>query len=426
MITISILTSISFMRLLKQTLSTIDTDTPSTQPTQIPSTIPSSKPSDEASNIPTLIPSIIPSAQPSLDQFSWYLKLVTVGYLKDPPLQDGVQEFVTTYNMSDRHYGIEVFKDDCQTPSTGLPLVTTDDSKANGINTLQASFIYNQTIIQSSNLWTANSTGGDVDFCIKLSLYTNTNVSDQILFNFIETVYKVEVDLTTGFTSSVDVIRTEAGDGGVEVIDVNENITAFQCNDAYDELTSPSPLTQGDSLQVCVETESDSVFEVGNIKDVTISQNGTKSFNYVASYEDSYWAVTSCMAVNTTASKCKVKVQLLGEYFNNADPVDLIVEGVVKLDYLGRRMLHTIDDGMRKRNLVGGEEKKNSVFTVNVPLAGPGSTTMDKEDVSDFSAPEENQAESNGASVHDDLSYESIFLALMVVGVTGVAMKMMK
>lgn len=293
------------------------------------------------------------------------------------------------------------------------------------MNSLQASFMYNQSIIQSSNLWTANSTGGSVKFCIALDLYSNAkNESDRILFHFMETVYKIEVDLTTGFSTSVDLIRTDAGDGGVDVINVNETITAYQCDDSYDILTVTPPLTQGDSLEICVETENDSAFQVGKIKDVTISQNGTKLFNYVSAFVDSYWAVTSCMAVNTTASKCKVKVQLLGEYFINAEPVDLIVEGVVKLDYLGRRRMllaHTVEDG--------GVGEKNSMFNLKVPVAAQQvsttSSTMDKEDVGDTSEEEQKESAGDHASVYG-LLYGSIFVAFMVVFATNVSMKMMK
>ena len=178
------------------------------------------------------------------------------------------------------------------------------------MNHLQAVLLFNQSVIQESNIFSANPTGGDVNFCITLGLYSNT--SNGILFNFIETIYKIEIDLTTGFSTTVDLSRTNAGDGGVERINIDENITVYQCNDMYEHLTSTSALTQGKLLQMCIETENDSTFEVGKIKDIVVSQNGTRSFDYVKSFVDSYWAISSCMSINTTLSKCKVKIQLLG------------------------------------------------------------------------------------------------------------------
>ena len=311
-----------------------------------------------------------------LDAFSWDIDLLTPGYLKDPPIDVGVQQFISKYNISDRAYDIQVFKKDCITPSSGLPLVDTIDNKTDygNNNLMEALFIYNQSTIQQSNLWTANTTGGDAEFCIRLSLYSSssssTSSSDPILFNFLETVYAIQVDLTSGFSTSIDIVRTVAGDGGVDAIDTEENITVYQCDDLYNEIPSPPALTQGDSLQLCVETDDESVFEVSKVKDVTISQNGTKSFDYVASFVDSYWADSSCQAVNTAASVCKVKMQLLGEYFSDTNPVELTVEGVVKMDYLGRR---------NRRNLVvDGEEQGNEEGVIE-----SGSISMMSRDLQD-------------------------------------------
>ena len=271
--------------------------------------------------------------------------------METPPIEYGVQDFITAYNISDRDYNIEVFKDDCSTPSDDLTLTTTVDSKSSGQNHLEASFLYNQTVIQFSNLWTASITGGDVDFCVKLSLYSNS--SGGILLNFIETIYNIEVDLTAGFSTTAEVLRTAAGNGGVERIMTDENITVYQCNDSFEEMPLPPPLAQGDALQICIMTDNDSLFKVGAVEDVTISQNETKAFDYVTSFVDSHWAVSSCMAINSTMSKCKVKMQLIGAYFSDVYPNNITVSGSVKLDYVGRRRLgyvggeHSVDEMRR-------------------------------------------------------------------------------
>ena len=314
--------------------------------------------------------------------------------------------------MADRDYTIEVFKPDCLTQSLGLPLINTTYVS----NSLEAVFIYNQSIIQSSNLWTANSTGGDANFCLKLSMYTNS--SNGILFNFIETIYNIQVDLTTGFSTTIDVVRTQAGDGGVDTIDVDENITAYQCNDTYHEISSPPALTQGDSLQICVETEDESVFEVAKIKDTTISQNGTKSFDYVSNFVDSYWAKSSCQAVNTTASVCKVKMQLLGSYFSDADPADLSVVGKVKMDYLGRRRLldHVVNGGTEKRDLQ--ESGNAAVFTVSVPLSSEASVAEGMPDAEQGGASPEVSSIDVGTSSAFGISYGSVVTVSLMVAIT--------
>lgn len=381
---------------------------PSATSSLTPSSVPSEKPSNNPSANPSQFPTV--SLQPSLGSFSWDIILDTTGYLNTPPIEDGVQDFITAYNISDRDYNIEVFKDDCYTPSGDLALTTTVDSKSSGQNHLEAAFLYNQTVIQSSNLWTASSTGGDVDFCVKLSLYSNS--SGGILSNFIETIYKIEVDLTAGFSTAVGVLRTAAGNGGVERIITDENITVYQCNDSFDELTLPPPLAQGDALQICFMTDNDSLFEVGAVEDVTIRQNGTMAFDYVTSFVDSYWAVSSCMAINTTVSKCKVKIQLIGAYFSDAYPTNITVSGSVKLDYLGRRRLgyvggeHGMDE-MRRSLLDKPEVAEVSNFIMDVSL-----TSEQMGSASDVVLSSESDPYSS-ASVHGS---NIVFVLMIVAG----------
>lgn len=341
------------------------------------------------------------------DPFSWDLVLNTPGYLVDPPISDGVEHFFTSYNVTERDYTVEVFKTDCSTASAGLPIV----SQVMASDKLDVTFLYNQSLVQTSNLWTANTTGGDVDFCIKVSLFSNTTL-DSILFNFIETIYKIQVDLTTGFSTSVDLVRTAAGDGGVETIDLDENITVYQCNDTYDEITAPPALTQGDSLLICVETEEDSAFEVGKIKDVTIDQNGTKSFDYVTEYVDSYWATSACIATNTSAAKCKVEMMLLGDYFEDAEPTDLTVTGFVKMDYLGRRRRKLMEKygpkmgSMMSRKL---ETENRAAFSLDVSIGGEAEAAGTTSDEGMGESPDMNSMESSANAL-----YGSILALVMI------------
>ena len=278
---------------------------------------------------------------------------------------------------------MEVFKTDCATPTDGLTLINTNDSKdsatGTGTNHVEVTFLYNQSVVQESNLWTSNSTGGDVDFCLKLSMYSNS--SNGILFNFMDTIYKVEVDLMSGFSTEVDVVRTTAGDGGMNIFDVDENITVYQCDDSYNVITSPPVLTQGEALQICVETEDGSAFEVSSFKDVKVSQNGTKAFDYVTNFADSYWASSSCKDTNTPASVCKLKMQLLGHYFSDADPADLTVEGVVKMDYLGRRVLMLRELSMSSLGGDGGAASAatGADFSIDVAITSESNTNNEED-----------------------------------------------
>ena len=163
------------------------------------------------------------------------------------------------------------------------------------------------------------------------------------------------------------------GIGGKETIDIDVDIDVYQCDESFNEIATPPPLTQDDIFRVCVETANDSVFEVGKVKDLTVVQDGTNYF-YVTSFQDSYWAISSCENTNTSTAKCQVQLQLLGEFFIDSNPTDLTIEGIVKLDYVDNAVQSESVEGgnggsgRRKRILVGGEEEKNAVFTMNVAL----------------------------------------------------------
>ena len=328
------------------------------------------------------MPQVLVPGTSDLDPFSWDIEVDTYGDLT--PVSDGVQDFVMIYTISDRHYDVELLKEDCSTASTfpsDPPVLNTDNSIIDGVNNLAISFRYNQSLFQESNLWNVTAKGGEVDFCIKLTLY-NDNSPENILFNVHETTYKIEVDLTAGFSTEVDVVRTTPVEGGVEIVDVQENITVFQCDDDYNQIFSPPALAEGSSLQICVETEAGSSFEVASIQDTTVSQNGTKVFPYINNYQDSFWAVSSCNATNTKEAICKVKMQLLGSYFDDADPADLDVVGTVKMDYLGASRRLRLGDGDEEGKVPNRkiEEYDNtgSQFSLVVPMG----STFDENEVS--------------------------------------------
>jgi len=396
--------------------STIPSSLPSDMPSTMPSSLPSGKPSSIPSNIPSNVVSSAPSPMPStpaptLDSFSWDLVLDTPSYLKTPTIQDGVQELITKYNISDRYYKMEVFKNDCATPTNGLSLNTTNDSKDSGTNHLEVIFLYNQSAIQESNLWTSNSNGGIAEFCFKLGLYSNS--SGGILLNFLETIYQIQVDLITDFSTDIDVVRTVAGDGGLKTINVDENVIVYQCNDTYQEIASPPALTQGNALQICVKTEDGSAFEVASFKDVRINQNGSKTLDYVTNFADSYWASSSCRDTNTTTSVCKLKMQLIADFFFDTDPANLTVEGVVKMDFLGRRVLQLRSgrsSSDTKRRLVAVDTD----FFLNVAIGTNKDVNM------------EDKADVGSTLASDDMSsgmvHRSILLFSVIVFMTCIAM----
>lgn len=255
----------------------------------------------------------------------------------------------TNYTIEDHHYDVELFEKDCKTPPSGptsFPIVFYDQTNnvdtVNKVNDIELKFLYDQAIVEESSLWKANKTGGCVEFCIRLNNYLSEPplpMNDfYLLVNFLEVKYKIEVDSLTDFNTTIDIFRTDALEEK-EFIDYEENIDVFQCNDDYLEISNPLPLTQGDFLQICVETEYGSKFGVHSIKELDVSQDGSKLYPYIDDFITSRLAATSCKMSNSTSAICKAKVQLIALYFDEYDPSDLFVNGTVKLDYVGDRRL---------------------------------------------------------------------------------------
>ena len=126
------------------------------------------------------------------------------------------------------------------------------------------------------------------------------------------------------------------------------------------------------------------------------------------------------MAVNTTASKCKVKMQLLGDYFIDDDPTDLTVTGFVKLDYVGRRLYDDsiVSDTNKKRSL--SDKSEGSKFTLDVSLSDHEVVV---DDTTDYSTPDDEEVASNvGSNAYGQIVHGSLISVLMIV-VTGYMMK---
>jgi len=288
------------------------------------------------------------------------------------------------YMLDCRSYDVELFEEDCLTAPTGLdnfPLVFDSAMLAFDATTFEATlkWTYNQTKVESSSIWTATSTGGYSKFCIRVNNYLEEN-SDPFSreINFLEVIYRIDVENTAGFEATIDIEREDATDGGTDNINYDEDMEVYQCDDSYSEIVSPPALFQGDFLQICVTTTDGSLFGIHSIKELDVDQAGDDLYPYVDGFLDSPLAASSCILSNTTAAVCKTKMQLISAYFDETDPDDLTVSGVAKLDYVGRRLSVDLPINLRFDNpQVDGrklEEEIDGGFGLNVQLAsGAGS-----------------------------------------------------
>lgn len=327
-------------------------------------------------------------------QFNWN---ITITNFMDiiGEISPGVFQLQTNYTLDDRPYDVQLYKNDCLTPPTPNFPIIFDTAKNNnsyvnsteGNNFADLFFIYNQTVIQESDIWRANKTGGDVEFCLVFSNYLSSssdpNDSDydpyHIPINNIDIIYRIEVDELTDFEMAISIFRKGVIKADVKYINYEDEIEAYQCDDSFVKLL-PSPLiAQGQFINVCTETVFGSAFSVHSIKDVDVAQSGRItppsriSYQYVTNYVDTSIAESSCQNSNTTDAVCKTKMQVLGFYFDDAEPTSLYVSGVVKLDYLGRRLIDVpvtvqIGDSMKETRALEEGTQPSSSYAILVKL----------------------------------------------------------
>jgi len=344
-------------------------------------------------------------------QFDWNITLVDTLSIDKPTTMQGIYNLRTSYVIDDRNYDVELFKLDCETAPTGIdnfPLIwkqateiKVSDGDVREIE-LELEWTYNQTLVESSDIWTANKTGGYSEFCIKVNNYLPEEDGGTDAFyreiQFLEVRYKIEVDSLTDFNTTVDVFRIEATDGnadGTEFINYEEVIDVYQCTDTFETITSPVALTQGDFLQLCVTTVADSKFGVHSIKELDVSQEDSTPdlYPYIDGFVSSPIAFTECIDSNTTAAVCRAKMQLVSVWFDLENPDDLFANGTVKLDYVGRRLSVDVPVSIRAgnavSNAVGGardlaEEEAGSSFGIEISIEGNGAA-MGKSDAAALS-----------------------------------------
>jgi len=259
----------------------------------------------------------------------------------DRPVQEyGVFYFNTGYNISDRFYDVQILEGDCKTPSDDFPLFYVNETLSEHYNDLNITFLFNQSRIQEGELWRNTQTGGDINFCVRVTLYLDPEFSRKV--NFHNTRYKIEVDLLSEFMEELELYRMNATDGGTQYIDYDESLISYQCDDEWNEIDTVEIYSQGSYAQICIETVSESSFEINTVKDVLVKRadDSSKTYQYVADFIDSPLAKTICQYQNTRIARCMVQLQLISSFFEEENGVELEMTGTVKLDFLGFRGLH--------------------------------------------------------------------------------------
>jgi len=115
------------------------------------------------------------------------------------------------FNISNRDFDVDVRHKDCSSssPVTGaLAVEEKVQGLGDGFKIVNATFEIVSTEIENNEMvWAPSTDGGAIEFCVVLGLYLDTQRT--ILLYFLETVFKIGVDMTSGFEiTTIDIIRT--------------------------------------------------------------------------------------------------------------------------------------------------------------------------------------------------------------------------
>jgi len=293
------------------------------------------------------------------------------------------------YNISNRVFEIDVLHEDCDSsnPVNGALGVLGEivEGIDNGFKSVNTTFAIDATEIESSSVWTSSTDGGTIDCCVVLSLYLDTEKT--ILMHFLETVFEIQVDKTSDFEIiQVDTVRTGPTVEKQE-IDFGEQLKAFICDGSYNELDSGTTFSQGNILEICVQVkDDDSLFEVDYVDQFNITQGDDQVI--VVSEQDTftYPSLTEVKCDNGSNQVCKVKFQLLGQFFdepeNDEELAPLIVSSLVKLGLKegGRRLGEPA--GLIRNGMIVAHERKldvtgDEVGSIELRINLSGESTSD-------------------------------------------------
>jgi len=288
--------------------------------------------------------------------FSWQLLQTSPGYLDTNTEIAGVSyNFVSNYNISDWFFDFHVMEKDCSTtPSIPYPSTFTQayESVDDGFNSIEYILLYNQGLVESTSQWTSNATGGDFDFCVVLNMYLEPSLKTKVATH--NTIYQIQVH-----NSDLRVIADSPTNEEYVLKDYQEEILVYQCDDSFNAIINTAPVHEGELLQICIETDTDSKFEVRSVLNLSVSQGGEKNYTYVGNDQTSPLSITRCTDLYTESARCLVKMKLLASYYENSNPtVDL--NGTVRFDYIPRRRsLSSYTSGSNNEIQSYGSSSKN-------------------------------------------------------------------
>ena len=243
--------------------------------------------------------------------------------------------------------------------------------------------IIQETISNSVHYRDVNLTNAVIGFCLRVdyNYIDNDNITESV--NFYETNVTINVDLTANFTLTEITADRTAADNEAANADLDYPVEAYICVDDNSEVASPTALTQGSFLQVCIKIDDTVVTENVLVEDILL---------FVVSQPDGT-ATDSRPIVDAQADPltdkvcreggiCNVKTQLPSKFFTDLNPSDLRVDGIAILAF-------------GKASLMPSSAPTATTRRLRAPIRG----LITGDDVKAFTAAQQNMQEEASSAV---------------------------
>ena len=303
---------------------------PSLNPSNRPSSLPTLNPSDSLSSIPTLYPSSPPSIQ-SAQLLSWNINRGNTSITVQSPDQI-FPTIIIPYNISNREFGATIYDIDCVSTLENEIVLHEQNvlSSADGFVSTEVHLIVNTTSI-FGNFTNAGTT--EYSFCVRESLFLNTTHNIITEVNFLDTVMKVEFDMTGELNAVVTAVERTAAEEEAKSIDFSSYIEVFHCNEDKSVVTnSAAPLTQGSLLNICIKSDTVKAVEIESVKDLSISSS-SGAYSMTALHHNVIIDSSIVVNGNCEVGVCIVTMQLMAMFFIEEEDT-ITVSGSVNLNFV--------------------------------------------------------------------------------------------
>ena len=339
--------------------------------------------------------------QPALPM-SWMIEgsdaMYSVPGLHENPI------IIVPYNISNRDFDVKLWESDCETPLNSTFAFVKETrlvSSGGGFKNIEVDIDFNMTRLESGETgqeWIQSSeTTGNYTFCVCGFLFIELGDERDVinlLTNPVTLTYDVSAPTSFGQGEGGEGNNGgEGGNGNSPVIEVtrettkeevttnfDDRIIAYRCDDEKNVLSNPDPITQEDSLTVCIEVSQDDnvPLEISVINDLNVVQEGQFGQSIIRDNAAIHEELVEYDNNSCSTGICQIKFQVFARFFEKENPPDLKIVGSVSIAFSDRRHLlgSEKDYPLQLQSLPQtprmNQEKKEGGISLNVKVIGTG------------------------------------------------------